>query len=233
MRKPAYLPSETTPGGKPESPASPCVYQLRICLRKISPIIWRRLLVRGDSTIADLHYAIQIAMGWTDSHLHRFRIHGKDYGVAHMGGISFADDPSQVRLADFGLRLRERFLYEYDFYDLWQHDIRVEQILELDPKQTYPMCIAGRRASPPEDCGGPLAFFQRSQEVPGEVSRSLLEMADEIEAEDLEAIRDRLESLEALRPWLAPDRLDRRDVNNRLRDYAKGERQWLFAQTMG
>jgi hypothetical protein len=58
-------------------------------------------------------------------------------------------------------------------------------------------------------------------------------MADEIEAKDLEAIRDRLESLEALRPWLAPDRLDRRDVNNRLRDYAKGERQWLFAQTMG
>jgi hypothetical protein len=229
----ARPPVETKPGGKPEPPASPCVYQLRICLRKVSPIIWRRLLVRGDSTIADLRYAIQIAMGWTDSHLHRFRIHGKDYGVAHRGGISFADDPSRVRLADFGFRLRERFLYEYDFYDLWQHDIRVEQVLELDPKQTYPVCMAGRRASPPEDCGGPLAFFQRRQEVAGEVSRSLLEMADEIEAKDLEAIRDRLESLETLRPWLAPDLLDRRDVNNRLRDYAKGERQWLFAQTMG
>ena len=72
-------------------------------------------------------------MGWTDSHLHRFRIHGKDHGVAHMGGISFADDPSRVRLADFGFRLRERFFYEYDFYDLWRHDIRVEQVPELDP----------------------------------------------------------------------------------------------------
>ena len=230
MRKLDPNPSETEPGGKPESPASPCVYQLRICLRKISPIIWRRLLVRDDSTIADLHYTLQIVMGWTDSHLHRFRIHGKDYGVAHIGGCSFADDPRQVRLTDFGFRLRERFFYEYDFYDLWQHDIRIEQILELDTKRTYPVCIAGRRASPPEDCGGPRAFFKRSQEVPGEVNRSLLQMVEEIEAKDLEAIRDRLESLESLRPWLAPDRLDRRDVNNRLRDYAQGKRQWLFAQ---
>jgi hypothetical protein len=186
--------------------------------------------VRGDGTIADLHYTLQIVMGWTDSHLHRFRIHGKDYGVAHIGGCSFADDPRQVRLADFGFRLRERFFYEYDFYDLWQHDIRIEQILELDTKRTYPVCIAGRRASPPEDCGGPRAFFQRGKEVPGEVNRSLLQMVEEIEAKDLEAIRDRLESLESLRPWLAPDRLDRRNVNNRLRDYAQGERQWLFAQ---
>ena len=235
MRKPAYSPPETEPGGKPEPPASPGVYQLRICLRKISPIIWRRLLVRGDSTIADLHYAIQIAMGWTDSHLHRFRIHGKDYGVAHIGGCFFADDPKQVRLADFGFRLRERFFYEYDFYDLWQHDIRVEQILGLDPKQAYPVCIAGRRASPPEDCGGPRAFFQREREVPGEIRRSLLQMAEEIEAGDLdlEAIRDRLESLESLRPWLSLDQFDRRGANQRLRDYAEGERQWLFAQPVG
>jgi hypothetical protein len=162
MRKLDLQSPETEPGGKPESPASPCVYQLRICLRKISPIIWRRLLVRDDSTIADLHYTLQIVMGWTDSHLHRFRIHGKDYGVAHIGGCSFADDPRQVRLADFGFRLRERFFYEYDFYDLWQHDIRIEQILELDTKRTYPVCIAGRRASPPEDCGAAPARFSNA-----------------------------------------------------------------------
>src|SRR5512144_1623882 len=97
----------------------PPVYQLKVWLLGISPMIWRRLLVRSDSTIADLHYTIQIAMGWTDTHLHRFRIHGQDYGVAHPGGIAFTDDPAQVRLADFGFRPRERFLYEYDFHDLW------------------------------------------------------------------------------------------------------------------
>jgi hypothetical protein len=53
------------------------VYQIRVYLRQISPVIWRRLLVRSDSTIADLHYTLQIAMGWDDSHLNRFVIRGK------------------------------------------------------------------------------------------------------------------------------------------------------------
>ena len=67
------------------------VYQFKMVLRGISPMIWRRLLLRSHQSIADLHYVIQIAMGWSDSHLHRFHIHGKDYGVAHEGGITFAD----------------------------------------------------------------------------------------------------------------------------------------------
>ena len=71
-------------------------------------MIWR-LLVRSDSTIADLHYTLQIALGWTDVHLHCFHIHGKDYGIAQLGGLSFADDPEKVYLADFGFRRRERF----------------------------------------------------------------------------------------------------------------------------
>src|SRR3712207_2265271 len=100
------------------------VYQLHVWLREISPMIWRRLLVRSDSTIADLHYTLQIVFGWTDSHLHRFVIHGKDYGLAYLGGISFADDPHQVCLRDFRFRRNARFRYEYDFGDLWQHQIR-------------------------------------------------------------------------------------------------------------
>ncbi len=59
----------------------PIVYQLKVVLLGISPMIWRRLLLCGDSTITDLHYIIQITMGWSDDHLNRFRIHGKQYGV--------------------------------------------------------------------------------------------------------------------------------------------------------
>jgi hypothetical protein len=84
-----------------------CVYQFKVVLRGISPMIWRRLLLRSDHSIADLHYTIQIAMGWSDSHLHRFHIHGKDYGVAHEGGLTFSDDPERVLLGQFGFRLRE------------------------------------------------------------------------------------------------------------------------------
>ena len=110
-------------------PGEVCVYQFKVVLRGVSPMIWRRILLRSDQTIADLHYTIQIAMGWSDSHLNRFHIHGKDYGVAHEGGIWFDDNPEKVHLAGFGFRLREHFLYEYDFYDLWEHDVRLEKVL--------------------------------------------------------------------------------------------------------
>lgn len=131
-----------------------CVYQLKVMLRGVSPMLWRRILLRSDQTIADLHYSIQIAMGWSDSHLHRFHIHGKDYGVAHDGGIGFDDNPEKVHLADFGFRLRERFEYEYDFYDLWAHDVRLEKVLRWNPGLIYPVCTGGQRLAPPEDCGG-------------------------------------------------------------------------------
>ncbi|NEQ47809.1 MAG: plasmid pRiA4b ORF-3 family protein [Leptolyngbya sp. SIOISBB] len=82
-------------------------------------MIWRRLLVSGNHTIADLHYILQIAMGWSDDHLNRFTIHGKEYGVYHSGGIGFSDDPEMVQLADLQLRERKKFGYEYDFTDRW------------------------------------------------------------------------------------------------------------------
>ena len=121
-------------------------------------MIWRRLLLRSDHSIADLHYTIQIALGWSDSHLHRFHIHGKDYGVAHEGGLTFSDDPERVRLVEFGFRPRERFLYEYDFYDNWKHDIWLEKVLPLNSKRVFPVCIGGRRPVPPEDSGGARAY---------------------------------------------------------------------------
>jgi len=108
---------------EPKASDEPVIYQLRVVLRGISPLIWRRLLVRGDSTLADLHATLQTALGWSDEHLNRFVIHGREYGVAHIGGVGFADDPRRVRLADLGLRVGERFLYEYDFTDGWQHDV--------------------------------------------------------------------------------------------------------------
>ncbi len=95
------------------------VYQLRVWIREISPQIWRRLLVRSDSTLADLHAVLQISFGWTDDHLHQFLIRGKPYGVWKPGGIIFDDNPRQVQLCQLHLRLKERFVYEYDLRDLW------------------------------------------------------------------------------------------------------------------
>lgn len=110
-------------------------------------MIWRRLLVPGDYSIADLHFILQIAFDWDDWNLHRFFIHGKDYGIYHSGGMSFSDDPYQVRLADFKFRKGEKFLYEYDFFNGWKHLLRIEDILSVDVQKHYPLCTDGGNLS--------------------------------------------------------------------------------------
>jgi len=197
--------------------ALPEVYQLRIRLCAISPLIWRRLLVRSDTSIADLHHLIQLAFGWTDSHLHRFVIHGKAYGIAYIGGITFTDNPRQVRLATFCFRPNERFLYECDFHDLWRHEIRLEQILSFVPTQIYPVCTGGARAAPPEECGGPQAFLAWRQHF------SIVQVAERLVAvltKDDE-IDDRHAELETLRYWSEVDQFDRRALNHQLRQDAE------------
>ncbi|MBF6613038.1 MAG: plasmid pRiA4b ORF-3 family protein [Chloroflexi bacterium] len=155
------------------------LYQVHVLLLEISPAIWRRLLVRSDSSIADLHYTLQITMGWEDVHLHRFVLHGKEYGLAQPGGMWFDDDPWGVRLSDLHLRLKERFLYQYDMGDYWQHQLRLERVLPFDPTQTYPLCIGGTRQAPPEDCGGPEAFMAlRQQHTPWRIELRLMEMLE-------------------------------------------------------
>lgn len=186
-------------------------------------MIWRRLLVRSDSTIADLHYTLQIAMGWDDFHLHEFIIRGKRYGVSRIGGLSFTDNPRQVRLGDFQFRLNERFLYEYDFGDQWQHEIRIEKKLPLDSKKAYPVCIGGARAAPPEDCGGAWAFMALKQRYSvGYIAEQVMEMLEQ------KGIDDYREELHECQYWLTADKFDRRAVNWRLKQYAAGDDAWRW-----
>ena len=206
----------------------PDLYQLRVVLRNVSPLIWRRLVVRSDTSIAQLHVVLQMAMGWSDTHLHRFRIHGKAYGIARCGGIGFADDPFEVRLCDFRLRRRERFLYEYDFMDGWILDIRLEKTLAADAKGIHPRCTASRRATPPEDCGGSEAYLARLDRY--EIERwdalmRLVEIAepflcgdDRADVDD-ERLRDALDAVEACARF-RPEHFDRRAVNAALRGLA-------------
>ncbi|CAE6869022.1 hypothetical protein R75461_08464 [Paraburkholderia nemoris] len=207
---------------------SAMVYRFHVWIRQISPMIWRRLLVRSDSTIADLHYTLQIAFGWSDAHLNLFHIHGQDYGVYHDGGTSFSTDPEHVRLCDFNFRINEHLLYEYDFGDCWQHEVRIEACLALDDKRTYPCCIGGKRRAPPEGCGGAMAFMTRRDEVPSHVEDLLEDIQDDLDANDIEAIRDRREDIEALREWLTLDDFDRREVNRRLKQYATRDAAWMW-----
>ena len=103
-----------------EHDSQPEAYYVHVWIRGIHPMLWRRFLVRSDSTLADLHAVLQIGFDWTDFHLHRFRIRKKDYAVPRRGGLG-CHDARQIKLGQLHFRINERFLYEYDFGDLWQH----------------------------------------------------------------------------------------------------------------
>jgi len=193
----------------------PQIYQLRVVLRGISPLIWRRLLVRRDSTVAQLHQALQVAFGWDDEHLNRFAIRGREYAVYRDGGGMIGIDATKVRLCDLKLRRLERFLYEYEFGDSWIHDLRLEATLRIDPRKTYPVCVAGKCSAPPEDCGGPSAFMANRQYYArvgrGPSPEDFDDFADEFDDEESDSSGD-----------YDPNRFDRRQINRALGKLAAG-----------
>lgn len=140
------------------------VYQLKIHLVGASPMVWRRLLIHGDTSISKLHGIIQIVMGWGNEYLHSFKIHGKDYGIGYGGGMMFSENPCKVFLKDFKFRVGEKFYYHYNFYVDWKHQIRVEKILDAEEDKFYPRCISGKKACPPEGTKG-LAGFQAIKDL--------------------------------------------------------------------
>jgi hypothetical protein len=133
-------------------------YRLKVTIRGIRPPIWRRLEVDGALTLAKLHEVLQIAFGWTDSHLHQFVAQGVTYGEPHPDYEWEVRDERKVRLRDVLTKVRERMIYEYDFGDDWQHEIVLEAIEPRVAGVRLPRCVAGRRHGPPEDVGGPPGY---------------------------------------------------------------------------
>jgi Plasmid pRiA4b ORF-3-like protein len=135
----------------------PVALVLKITLLGLRPPVWRRVRVAGDSTLRTLHHVIQAVMGWHDSHLHEFEIGDRRYGEPDdepWPGAERIHGETNLKLgALLGQRIK-RFRYVYDFGDDWEHQIDVEKVEPLDPEQPYPSLITGKRACPPEDCGG-------------------------------------------------------------------------------
>jgi len=136
------------------------VYQFKISLIGIEPSIWRRIQVPGTYSFWDLHVAIQDAMGWLDYHLHGFRARQKYKRRSTEIGIPGDEGEGEVVVPGWEVSIAERFTelgqvmeYDYDFGDGWHHEILLEGILLKEDGNTYPKCLAGERACPPEDCG--------------------------------------------------------------------------------
>jgi Plasmid pRiA4b ORF-3-like protein len=135
------------------------IYQLRVSLADVTPVVWRRVQLPGGFTLDRLHRVIQYAMGWQDYHLHSFEVDGVQYGEPDPDGELALRDELDVRL-DAVAAKGSRFLYTYDFGDWWEHEIVVEDVFGAEPDERYPVCVAGERACPPEDVGGAFGYAE-------------------------------------------------------------------------
>ena len=199
------------------------IYQLRIVLRGISPLIWRRVLVPSETSLAHLHAILQILFAWSDEHLHSFYIHGREYG-------SSGASTRGVLLRDFCLHRGEQFRYVYDFGPYWEWDIRLEAMLPQTSRQRYPVCTGGKRAAPPEDCRGAWGYLERRDQhrlyppleamgVVAEAISTLLaadpQTAVRAALGDLDEFREAVDCLKAYEQF-QPDHFDRRAMNAQL-----------------
>ncbi len=140
------------------------IYQLKITLKEINPPIWRRILVSPSTTLFDLHDVLQLAMGWSNSHLHEFTKDEIHYQPPDPEADKYGDDKNasvdsrKITLSQVLLKPGDQIEYLYDFGDAWEHEIVLEEILPPQPRQKYPYCVDGARACPPEDCGSSTGY---------------------------------------------------------------------------
>ena len=140
------------------------IYQLKIVLKNSKPAIWRRVCVKSDILLADLHRIIQTTMGWTDSHLHQFEINQTYYAPKDFE-LEESKDYKRVHLQTWLNQEKGKILYEYDFGDGWIHEIILEKILPFSESQKLPVCTGGKRNCPPEDCGGVWGYAELMETI--------------------------------------------------------------------
>ncbi len=129
--------------------------QFKVALRYIRPPIWRRMVLPDNFTLGQLHDVIQVTMGWDNCHMHAFRFGEVQYtsqAASAMGEMDMENEET-VFLSRMITRPKQKFIYEYDFVDSWEHEVVVEKIVPTAPQTKYPVCLGGARACPPEDCG--------------------------------------------------------------------------------
>src|SRR5438093_244998 len=129
------------------------LYQIKVTLKRSKPPIWRRIQVSGDLRLDQLHRVLQTVMGWGNCHLHQFTAGGRNEGEPHPDYGLDMEDERKVTLGRVATREGAKLTYEYDFGDSWEHELLIEKILPPAADARSPICLAGKRNCPPEDCG--------------------------------------------------------------------------------
>ena len=141
-------------------------YRVRVDLKGAKPPLWRRLELASDLFLDQLHDVIQIAFGWTDSHLHGFGSGPGYYGTEtehYLCPFDVAEGETgvpegEVRLDEVLADPGDKLFYAYDYGDDWQHVIALEAVLPWTATSRRAACTGGRRPGPAEDCGGVHAY---------------------------------------------------------------------------
>lgn len=184
------------------APKQKKIYQIKVSLDHIHPPIWRRIQVPENITLLKLHDILQIVMGWENYHLHEFTIRGQYYGdpADDEYGDRGTINEKHVKLRDVIPAEGQRFHYQYDFGDSWDHTLLVEKILPAQKGVRYPRCVKGLRACPPEDVGGPygyMSYLQIISDPEHENHEEYLQWRGEFDPEafDLQAVNQQLNSM--------------------------------------
>ena len=179
------------------------IYQFKVTLRGIRPPIWRRFQVTDDLTFYQLHRVLQDVMGWYGGHLHLFDLNGFQITDAETLAEGWNDgvDEEKARLKRYVRQEGQKFRYAYDFGDDWDHEVLLEKILPVEAGVVYPRCLKGKRACPPEDCGGVWGYEELLEILAdpehAEHATYMEWMGDEFDPEafDLEELNEILEEL--------------------------------------
>lgn len=178
---------------RPRRAAPVSVHELKVTLKGSKPAIWRRVAVAGDTPMSELHWVLQIVMGWTNSHLHQFvvaklqpkptreeistlanagqweKLFGRMQRDRAVSDPEFelddTEDEFAVTLEEVAPAVKSKFTYEYDFGDGWEHKVEVVKIRPPTPGERYPTCLSGKMACPPEDCGGVWGYYDLIEAV--------------------------------------------------------------------
>lgn len=188
-------------------PTPKTIYQLKVNLDDVKPPIWRRILVPENVKLSQLHEILQIAMGWTNSHLHMFTIDNQTYGDPEDDETGDLGTKNETRysLNQLDLREKSKFSYLYDFGDGWEHTILVEKIVPTEKDVHYPLCVTGKRACPPEDVGGTWGYADMLEAIANPDNAEHEEMLEWLgedfdpEELDLDAINEALQGIKPAR----------------------------------
>jgi hypothetical protein len=135
-------------------------YVLIVSLREIEPPIWRRLIVPSSISLKKLHVVLQTTMGWENYHLHQFETPEGIFGTPDPDYPDGTRNEARIRLDRFLVNENDCIQYVYDFGDEWTHDLRLEKVIGPVEGRVAVECLDGARACPPEDVGGPNAYFE-------------------------------------------------------------------------